>query len=113
MLDASITKARRAYRKARVLRWINRTRLNYGIGPKVARLPRADRRCCVSCVVAAGLTSPTTNPHVGIVEAALYQSTGERFPSIVEIALPGFVADFIVAFDRGEYPELLAAGAAA
>lgn len=93
-------------RKDDVLTWINATRQAFGLEALSALRP-GERKCSHGCVVAASLEYRSGEP--GLKASTVSTSTvlmDDASLSTYTLRHPAHVADFIAAFDRGEYPEL-------
>lgn len=92
--------------KERVLRYVNRLRQEYGIGPALDELPKGRPGCPWACVIARAIHGGVDTERISVGHDGL----GPRHRAHEDIEIPPkYVAAFIRAFDRGCYPELIAA----
>lgn len=84
-----------------VLNYINELRRDYILGPPLTRVPKGYCNDSGHCPIARGL-----DPARVLVERA-----GVYFADLNEVAeFPSRITNFVLDFDRGEYPDLMVKG---
>jgi hypothetical protein len=90
-----------------VLGWVNQQRRIHGIGKALAALPLGRRGSSCDCPIARAFTAGPL--HCSSSSRVSYLMTGDGLPgrpAAGGIWHPGYVTDFIDAFDVGQIPEL-------
>lgn len=89
-----------------VLDWVNTKRREFDFEPLDA-LPKGQPRSCIDCVIARALSSHADGCFAAVDHGlALVQDGNDVYQ---EVAVPEPIQEFIVRFDHGLYPELVAA----
>lgn len=88
-------------RKEQVLRYVNRLREKYDIGPALPELPKGYCESPYDCPLAHALHAMSVQPDRIMLDAGL--------DDFIDIEPPAYVKSFINGFDHKRYPELIEA----